>query len=401
MKHAFRILVLAFAGSLAAQSQTLTGSIFPTISTYADDTAANAACTGGTCPIGKIYRRESDDTLRYVATSAGTFVGLAPAASPVFTGIVTLPSDSAPTTDADGECAFDADAWASGRDALECFDGTASTYLIGALVSDTPSNGQVPKWNTGGTITWEDDDSGAGGGITSLGGQTGATQTITRGAGIGGTSSGDDHSFATASGEEGFLAAGALTCGASTSGKMQVHTTALQYCDNAGTPTLQYAAYADSSGRPTVAVDETYDATGWNGDTAPPEKDDVRDKFEALAPSGIVAAANLPATPHSFTVAAPVATDDFNLMKAPAAMTMLTINCIVQGTTSVTGQIQECGTDGSSCADLDSDITCDADGAADDGSLTDSSIASGAWLRWKTTSVSGTPTFLTVTFTRR
>jgi len=28
---------------------------------------------------------------------------------------------------------------------------------VGALASDTPSDGQVPKWNTGGTITWEND----------------------------------------------------------------------------------------------------------------------------------------------------------------------------------------------------------------------------------------------------
>ena len=45
-----------------------------------------------------------------------------------------------------------------------------------------------------------------------------------------------------------FITSGALTCGAATQGKMRVHTTPLQYCDNAGTPVLQYAAYANSSG---------------------------------------------------------------------------------------------------------------------------------------------------------
>lgn len=101
----------------------------------------------------------------------------------------------------------------------------------------------------------------------------------------------------------------------------------------------------------------------------------------------------------SFVIPAPAATDDINLLKAPYGMTISAINCIVQGTTSVTGQLQECSSTGGDCTDLDSDITCDADGAADDGSLTDSTIASGGWLRWKTTSVSGTPTFLTVTVT--
>lgn len=107
------------------------------------------------------------------------------------------------------------------------------------------------------------------------------------------------------------------------------------------------------------------------------------------------------AWPHiqsaSFVIPAPADTDDINLMKAPYGMSIIGIDAIVQGTTSVTGQLQECASDGTSCADLDSDIVADADGAADDGSLTDSAIASGAWIRWKTTSVSGTPTFLTVT----
>lgn len=101
--------------------------------------------------------------------------------------------------------------------------------------------------------------------------------------------------------------------------------------------------------------------------------------------------------PTSFVVPAPLDTDDFNLGKAAFGMTIAAVDCIVQGTTSVTGQLQECDATGGSCADLDSDIVCDADGAADDGTLTDPTIAAGNWLRWKTTSVSGSPTFLTVT----
>jgi filamentous hemagglutinin len=74
---------------------------------------------------------------------------------------------------------------------------------------------------------------------------------ITGGAGI--TSSGGGAENATVtltsdSTEQAFLAAGALTCGAATNGKILVHTTPLQYCDNAATPALQYSAYADSSG---------------------------------------------------------------------------------------------------------------------------------------------------------
>lgn len=60
--------------------------------------------------------------------------------------------------------------------------------------------------------------------------------------------------LSTASSEADFLASGALTCGAATQGKTQVHTTPLQYCDNAATPTLRYSAYSDSAGKATTAA---------------------------------------------------------------------------------------------------------------------------------------------------
>jgi hypothetical protein len=75
-----------------------------------------------------------------------------------------IPNGAAPSTGGFGQIAGDDNAWAASRGAVQWYDGTANTYLVGALVSDTPSNGQVPKWNTGGTITWEDDGGGAGGG---------------------------------------------------------------------------------------------------------------------------------------------------------------------------------------------------------------------------------------------
>lgn len=72
-----------------------------------------------------------------------------------------IPNGTGPTTDASGEIAFDTDAWTRG--AVQAFDGTANTYLVGVLASDAPSNGQVPQWNTGGTITWETPSAGGGG----------------------------------------------------------------------------------------------------------------------------------------------------------------------------------------------------------------------------------------------
>lgn len=79
------------------------------------------------------------------------------------TPTLTNPILSGTTTSAAGQTGFNSTAWASGRGAVQVYDGTANTYLIGVLASDTPTDGQVLKWNTGGTITWEADTTGAGG----------------------------------------------------------------------------------------------------------------------------------------------------------------------------------------------------------------------------------------------
>lgn len=50
----------------------------------------------------------------------------------------------------------DPNIWATGRGAYKITDGTEDTYLVGVKASDTPTNGQVPTFNTNGTITWED-----------------------------------------------------------------------------------------------------------------------------------------------------------------------------------------------------------------------------------------------------
>jgi hypothetical protein len=93
--------------------------------------------------------------------------------------------------------------------------------------------------------------------------------TLTAGAGLsGGGDLSAGRSFATDSTEADFLASGALTCGAATQGEMKVHTTPLQYCDNAATPTLRYSAYADSAGKASSAA--AADAIPWGGVSGTP-----------------------------------------------------------------------------------------------------------------------------------
>lgn len=82
----------------------------------------------------------------------------------------------------------------------------------------------------------------------------GATDTgicgVTAGTGLAGTGT-----LTTDSTQSGFLANGALTCGSTnTFGKIQVHTTPLQYCDKSATNTLRYAAYGDNAGVATSAA---------------------------------------------------------------------------------------------------------------------------------------------------
>lgn len=90
--------------------------------------------------------------------------------------------------------------------------------------------------------------------VSTLNGTLSAEDVITDGAGIDYANGVGTATFTTDSTEAAFLAAGALTCGASTAGKLQIHTTPLQYCDNAGTPALQYAAYGSSTGVATSAT---------------------------------------------------------------------------------------------------------------------------------------------------
>ncbi|MEK7610616.1 MAG: hypothetical protein AAB468_02595, partial [Patescibacteria group bacterium] len=77
-------------------------------------------------------------------------------------GIINIVNGASVTTDIFAELGADNNAWATGHGALQFYDGTASTFLVGALTSDAPSNGQVPKWNTDGTITWEADNNSGG-----------------------------------------------------------------------------------------------------------------------------------------------------------------------------------------------------------------------------------------------
>jgi hypothetical protein len=82
--------------------------------------------------------------------------------APTFPGNITITGNATPATTTAGALSFNTNAWAASRGSFQAYDGTANIVLLGTLASDTPTNGQVPTWNTGGTITWENAGSGLG-----------------------------------------------------------------------------------------------------------------------------------------------------------------------------------------------------------------------------------------------
>lgn len=77
----------------------------------------------------------------------------------------------------------------------------------------------------------------------------------------------------------------------------------------------------------------------------------------------------------------PADADDMIYAKAPNALTITDIHCLAEGGGTITLTLQECTAAGASCANIEGAITCDADGAEDDGTLTDGAIAAGAWIK--------------------
>lgn len=103
-----------------------------------------------------------------------------------------------------------------------------------------------------------------------------------------------------------------------------------------------------------------------------------------------------------FVLETPADADAFLIWKAPHAITITDIDCIVGAATSAVIDIQECDSAGANCATVDATITCDADGAADDGTLSNGGIDAGDWLKLDIGTVTGTVKYVsgTVTFTR-
>lgn len=101
----------------------------------------------------------------------------------------------------------------------------------------------------------------------------------------------------------------------------------------------------------------------------------------------------------SFTIDTPTASSDYPVKRFSRPVTIRAINVTSIAGTNVVGGLDEGDTNGANAVAVDSDITCTSGtAAADDGSLTNPSIAANGWLLWHTTSVSGSVTSVSVTY---
>jgi hypothetical protein len=102
----------------------------------------------------------------------------------------------------------------------------------------------------------------------------------------------------------------------------------------------------------------------------------------------------------SFAYTSPTDGDLILFYKAPYALTISDVDCIVDpadSSESVVIDIQECNSTGDSCVTIDATITCDNDGAADDGSLSNATIDAGDWVAFDVGTVTGTVTAVSTT----
>ena len=109
--------------------------------------------------------------MQFIGQSVSLFALTELGGGATFSAMLKIPTSdtiAAGNFDQVGEIACDSNFYGTGRGAIVTNDGTSTLALVGTLTSDTPTNGQVPKWNTGGTITWENDSTGSGFGETSL-----------------------------------------------------------------------------------------------------------------------------------------------------------------------------------------------------------------------------------------
>lgn len=354
--------------------------------------------------------------------------------------LYNLSSQSAPTTDEAGEYGFDNNAWASGRGTIQLYDGTANTYLVGALASDTPTNGQRLSWNTGGTVTWEDDadSSGITAADTLVIYSDGAnnpvgdadfswnktTNVLTVGSVVTAPSTTPTTSYTDSDTTDGDVSTQVVTnCTDTGSNTEDCDYTISQQIAGAMTPFI--TANADGSvtitrlastnatlvtpalGTPASGV--MTNVTGIPAGAfvaAAIDGDDVNTNIAgrslaltSASPDTLDADAELYTVTKCAIIETPTSADDFMFYHVELGMQITAVHCIVEDATNATIDIKQCDVAGDNCAAVTTSIICDVGGQADDGVIDAPDLDVDDWVRLDVTATTGTPGAVTACFT--
>jgi hypothetical protein len=101
---------------------------------------------------------------------------------------------------------------------------------------------------------------------------------------------------------------------------------------------------------------------------------------------------------RSFVIKGISSSDDFAFWQSPRAITITKVAAICSGGTNVIGQLQEYGAAATGAVDVDSSDWTITTTELEDTVFTNAAIDAGDWLGFKTTSVSGTVNFFSLTF---
>lgn len=184
--------------------------------------------------------------------------------------------------------------------------------------------------------------------------------------------------------------------------------------DADGTPTLDYLFSQTGA---TFLLDlavpaEAYNATNWNGDTSVPQKDAIRDQLEAMPQTAgrsvtlngttLDADAELYTDVKTANIDPASAVTSWFVWKAPHAVTITGLDCLVDAATSVVLTARECDADGANCTDIEAAMTCGTTNTTEASGIDNNSIDAGDTIRITRGTVTGTPTqaVMFIEFTR-
>lgn len=164
-----RLLKNTGPGTLSWSQADLTTDVTNTLGVGNGGTGVNTLALNGV-----LYGNAASPVLVTAAGAANTVLASVTGAAPTFTGspivstltaitMMVLPNSSTHTVTSIGQVVIDTDAISSSMGTMLIHDGTQKLFVVTS--TNTPSNGQVPKYNSAtGKVIWDTDATGGAGG---------------------------------------------------------------------------------------------------------------------------------------------------------------------------------------------------------------------------------------------